>query len=73
MPAANADLSINLNTYVCKDNEVIIYCPVYKKSTGLYGGLTKKLGYITLTGDLNERFFSYGYLKEKNSLFFFFL
>ena len=70
MPAANADPSINLDTYVCKDNEVIVYCPVYNKSTGLYGGLTKKLGYITLRGDLNERFFSYGYQKEKSSLFF---
>ena len=29
-------------------NEVLIYCPVYNKSTGLYGGLTKKLGQITL-------------------------
>ena len=70
MPAANADPSINLGTYVCKDNEVIVYCPVYNKSTGLYGGLTKKLGYIALRGDLNERFFSYGYQKEKSSLFF---
>ena len=48
MPAANADPSINFDTYECKSNEVIIYCPVYNKSTGLYGGLTKKLGYITL-------------------------
>ena len=70
MPAANADPSINLDTYVCKDNEVIVYCPVYNKSTGLYGGLTKKLSYITLRGNLNERFFSYDYQKEKNSLFF---
>ena len=70
MPAANADPSINLDTYVCKDNEVIVYCPVYNESTGLYGGLTKKLGYITPRGDLNERFFSYGYQKEKSSLFF---
>ena len=70
MPAANADPSIDINTYVCKENEVIIYCPVYNKSTALYGGLTKKLGYITLRGDLQERFFSYGYQKEKSSMFF---
>ena len=43
MPAANADPSINFDTYVCKENEVTIYCPVYNKSTGIYGGLTKKL------------------------------
>ena len=70
MPAANADPSIYFDTYVCKENEVIIYCPVYNKSTGLYGGLTKKLGYVTLRGDLQERFFSYGYEKEKSSMFF---
>ena len=70
MPVASTDPSINLDTYACKSNEVIIYCPVYNKSTGLYGGLTKKLGYITLRGDLNERFFSYGYQKEKSSLFY---
>ena len=73
MPAANADPSINLDTYVCKNDEVIVCCPVYNKSTGLYGGLTKKLGYITLRGDLNKRFFSYGYQKEKSSLFFSFM
>ena len=70
MPAANADPSINFDTYECKSNEVIIYCPVYNKSTGLYGGLTKILGYITLRGNLNERFFSHGYQKEKSSLFY---
>ena len=70
MPTANADPNIDLDTYVCKENEVIIYCPVYNKSTGLYGGLTKKLGYITLRGDAIERFFSYGYQKEKSSFFF---
>ena len=70
MPAANTDPSINLDIYECKSNEVIIYCPVYNKSTGLYGGITTKLGYITLRGDLNERFFSYGYQKEKSSLFY---
>ena len=37
MPAANADPSINFDTYECKSIEVIIYYPVYSKSTGLYG------------------------------------
>ena len=62
--------SINLDTYVLKENEVITYCPVYSKSTGLYGGLTKKLGYITLRGDDRKRFYSYGYNKEKSSLLY---
>ena len=62
---ANADPSINLETHVFKDNEVLLYVPVYNKATGLYGGLKKKLGQITLRGDDQERFFPYGYSKKK--------
>ena len=51
MPAANTDPAIHLDTHVLEENEVIMYCPVYNKSTGLYGGLTRKLGYIALQGD----------------------
>ena len=50
MPAANVNPEIDLDSYVLKENEVIMYCPVYNKSTGMYGGLTRKLGYITLPG-----------------------
>ena len=70
MPVATVNPEINLDTYDFKENEVLIYCPVYNKSTGLYGGLTKKLGHITLREDAKERFFSYGYNKEKSSLFY---
>ena len=70
MPIANPDPKFDIDNYLCKDNEVIIYCPVYNKSTTVYGGLTKKFGYITLRGDSGEGFFSYGYNKEKSSLFF---
>ena len=70
MPIANSHPKFDIDNYVCKENEVIIYCPVYNKSTEIYGGLTKKLGCITLRGDSGERFFSYGYNKEKSSLFF---
>ena len=70
MPAANVNPEIDLDSYVLKENEVIMYCPVYNKSTGMYGGLTRKLGYITLPGDDRERFYSYGFNKEKSSLFY---
>ena len=60
MPLANIDPTINLDTYDPKDDEVIIYTPRYNTVTGLYYGLTKKLGQITLRGDAKERFFSYG-------------
>ena len=57
MPVANVNPEINLDTYDFNKNEVLVYCPVYNKSTGLYGGLTKKLGQITLRGYAKERFF----------------
>ena len=46
MPVANVNPEINVDTYDFRENEVLIYCQVYNKSTGLYGGLSKKLGYI---------------------------
>ena len=48
MPLANIDPLINLDTYEPKDDEVVIYVPMYNTVTGLYHGLTKKLGKITL-------------------------
>ena len=54
MSVANPDPSINLETDVFKENEALLYVPVYNKATGLYGGLTKKLAHITLRGDANE-------------------
>ena len=70
MPLANIDPAINLDTYVPKDDEVVIYTPMYNTITGLYHGLTKKLGLITLRGNTKERFYSYGYSKEKSALLF---
>ena len=70
MPAGNVNPEIDLDSYVLKKNEVIMYCPVYNKSTEIYGGLTRKLGCITLQGDNRERFYSYGFNKEKSSLFY---
>ena len=41
MPIANPDPSLNLDTHKFKEDEVVIYVPVYNKSTGLYGGMEK--------------------------------
>ena len=70
MPVANSDLSINLETHVFKENEALLYVPVYNKATGLYGSLTKKLAHITLRGDDSEHFYSYGCSKEKSTLLY---
>ena len=60
-PVANPDPSINLEAHVFKEDEALLYVPIYNKATGIYGGLTKKLPHITLQGDANERFYSYDY------------
>ena len=65
MPVANPDPSINLETHVFKEDEALLYVPVYNKATGMYSGLTKKLAHITLRGDANERFFSIWLLERK--------
>ena len=70
MPVANPDPTINLETHVFKENKALLYVPIYNKATGLYGGLTKKLAHITLRGDDSERFYSYGYSKEKSILLY---
>ena len=54
LPFANPDPKINLDNHDFKDNEVLLFVPSYNTETGLYQGLKKKLGYITLTGDVNE-------------------
>ena len=71
MPVANPDPEIDLDTYEFKENETLLYLPLYNKETGLYRGLSKKLGYITLRGDKNEMFHSYGYDKERSKLLYF--
>ena len=68
MPLANPDPSIDLDTYDFKENECLLYVPLYNTENGLFKGLAKRLGYITLRGDKNETFYSYGYDSERSKL-----
>ena len=70
MAVVNPDSSIDLNDYQFKENECLLYVPLYNKETGLFRGLGKRLGYITLRGDKNETFFSYGYDSEKSKMLY---
>ena len=70
MPIANPDPKIDPEKHEFKDHEVLLFVPVYNTVTGMYSGLTKKLAHITLRGDVNERFDSYGYSKEKSTLLY---
>ena len=70
MAAANPEPSIDLDNYQFKENECLLYVPLYNKETGLFRGLGKRLCYITLRGDKNETFFSYGYDSEKSKMLY---
>ena len=48
----------------------ICHTPLYNTENGLYRGLTKKLGYITLSGDANGGFYSYGFDKQNSKVLF---
>ena len=67
LPFANPDPKINLDNHNFKDNEAL-FIPSYNTETGLYQDQQKKLRYITLRGDVNERFFSYGWNKENSKV-----
>ena len=70
MPLANPDPSIDLDNYEFKDNECLLYVPLYNTETGLFKGLGKRLGYISLRGNKKETFYSYGYDKERSKLLY---
>ena len=71
MPMANPDSAINFDTYIPEDDEVVLFYPVYNTSNGLYRGIAKKLGKITLRSNAKENFFSYGYNKERISILYY--
>ena len=70
MPIAYPGPTIDFNTYEFKDNECLLYVPIYNKENGLFKGLSKRLGYITLRGDKNETFYSYRYDPERSKLLY---
>ena len=60
----------NLDSYECKEREVIMSVPLYDTTTGEFKGMKQTLGYIMLRGDHNESFFTYGYCEEKSAILF---
>ena len=70
MAMANIDPSIDLDTYEFKKNECLLYVPCYNKETGLFQGIRKTIGYITLRGDKDEVFFSYGYDEDNSKILY---
>ena len=65
-----ANQPCNIDEYVCKNDEVELITCLYDKSTGQLNGLTLRLTYIVLRGDLEESFFSYGVNEEKSTVLY---
>ena len=60
----------DIEKYECQENEVKLLCPVYNADTGRFLGLEKRLAVISIRGDNDENFLSYGYDKDKSKVLF---
>ena len=54
--------------YDLKENEVLMLVPLYNIENGHFTGLRNWLGYITIRGDRDEQFYSYGYSEERSKI-----
>ena len=54
---AAANQPSNIENYVCKDNEVKLFCCIFDLATGEFKGIREQLAYIVLRGDQHEIFF----------------
>ena len=68
LPLINSPADIE--KYECQENEVKLLCPVYNTDTGRFLGLEKRLAVISIRGDSDEHFLSYGYAQEKSKVLF---
>ena len=59
----------NIENYKFAENEVLFLLPLYNTENGYFKGLKKWLGYITIRGDPDEQFYSYGFVKRSLKFF----
>ena len=60
----------NIDNYEFGENEVLLLVPLYNTEIGYFKGLKKWLGYITIRGDPDEQFHSYGFDEKKFKVLF---
>ena len=65
-----ANQPTDIENYVCKDNEVKLFCCIYDLATGEFKGIREQVAYIVLRGDQHEIFFSYGFDKSKSQILY---
>ena len=68
LPLVNSPTDIE--SYVCKDNKIKLLYPMYDTKNGKFLGVEKQLAAISVRGDEEELFLSYGYNKEKSKVLF---
>ena len=60
----------DLDNYRLKENEVILFVPLYDTENGYFRGVKKWLAYTLIWGDPDETFLSYGYDKERSKVLY---
>ena len=68
LPLINS--AADIEKYECEENEVKLLCPVCNTESGRFLGLEKRLAVISIRGDSDEYFLSYGYDIEKSKVLF---
>ena len=58
----------DLENYKLKENEVMLYVPLYNTENGYFRGVKKWLAYIMVREDSDKMFFSYGYDEERSKI-----
>ena len=67
-----ANQPVEIEEYVCKDNEVKLFTCMYDLQTGKFLGLRCEVVFIVSRGDERELFLSYGFDTDKACFVLFF-
>ena len=60
----------DLENYKLKENEVMLYVPLYNTENGYFRDAKKCLADITVWGDSDKMFFSYGFDEERSKIIY---
>ena len=63
-----ANLSESIESHVCEEREVNLYCPRYDVVTSKLLGWFETSGYIVVRRDPEEHFLDYGFSKENSEI-----
>ena len=58
----------NIDNYEFAENELLLLVPLCNTKNGCFRGLKKWLGFITIFGDPDEQYYSYGFDEERSKV-----